>query len=134
MLCVLCSMFYAVCSAFCVLSDIQHSSVFHLIFETLYWARCSFFLPSCSNLNLLVFLYTWSECKANNQRGKPTRINFASSGQPISSRKRRACGSLNYIGLRFSSIHDTTSFMFMLCLTSYRRTFSIFLHLSCICN
>lgn len=34
------------------------------------------FLPSCSNLNLLVFLYTWPECKTNNQRGKATRINF----------------------------------------------------------
>lgn len=28
------------------------------------------FLPSCSNLNLLVFLYTWTECNTNNQRAR----------------------------------------------------------------
>lgn len=48
------------------------------------------FLPSCSNLNLLVFLYTWPECKANNQRAEPTRINFASSARPTDSHKRAA--------------------------------------------
>lgn len=66
------------------------------------------FLPSCSNLNLLVFLYTWLECKANNQRGKlyqvgewratPAALSSQLSVSNVSTRGRRpALHSLNPI-------------------------------------